>query len=373
MQEFYSISENYQSLKLRAKKQELPLEAENPWCDREHLSCFEQPFVVDHGKRVKDILAYHECNLPFFSEKAKNIIAQFVPNADNYLFPVHIEGVDATYFVMHDLPTYGEILNSWESLSSEKTCIGLLEKTPSLFSVNNTRLILCSEELKNALKKAKVSNIYFRTYYAVASYDEYCLNKEFLRAEQKAYDLQHNLYYHLFRPAEMKDLDAICNIIHENVAYMHNKGQKQWDNSYPARKHILADIESGEGYVLEVNDECIAYAAVSSKEEPAYKRIKGKWQTDGKYLVVHRMTVKVSYHNRGYAQWLFSEIEHLAKEQKISSVRVDTSSDNVEMLAVLKRKLYPEANTFVYCGTVRYFRNMHFQTRMAFEKIITLE
>lgn len=375
MQVFYSLIDNNQSLKLRAKDREIPVEALHRWFDREYIPYFQQPFVVDHGKRVCDIIGYYSCGLFFISENLRRVIAVFVEDIDKYLLPIQIEGLDSTYYAFHDLPAVGECVNHWKSVmnSEEETCFVPYSEQMHLFTINRSRLIMMSPALKNAIAKAKLKNIYFYTYYGACDYDEYEANRSFLREESKKYALAHGLGYSVFRQATTDDIPVIMQIISDAVDNMHAKGRTQWSKSYPTLHHIQEDIENGEAYVMEDFDEIVAYMAVSFRGEMAYKHIQGKWLSNGKYAVVHRLVVKVSKQNHGTASFMLTEAEHLAEERSVASIRLDTSEDNIEMLRSLQHHRRGFDSQYEYCGKVYYFRNLRFHPRLAFELIRSIE
>ncbi|MGZ5192977.1 MAG: N-acetyltransferase family protein, partial [Kaistella sp.] len=88
--------------------------------------------------------------------------------------------------------------------------------------------------------------------------------------------------------------------------------------------------------------------------------IEGKWLSSGKYVVVHRVAVSEGFVGKGIATKLFTEIETVAKSNKVFSIKVDTNYDNPAMLRILEKLGY------TYCGEV-YFRG---SARRAFEKML---
>lgn len=59
---------------------------------------------------------------------------------------------------------------------------------------------------------------------------------------------ENNLY--TFRPATNGDFARIWEIIQQAKAQMIREGRQQWNESYPAAAHIVADISNGHAYVL---------------------------------------------------------------------------------------------------------------------------
>ena len=371
MQIFYSINENCQSLKLRAKEHELPLEAMIQWFDEENMPSFQQPFVIDHGKRVKDVLAYYKCNLPFFSEKFRDVLADFVEDIDQYLLPVCIEGVDGQYYVFHDLPVVGEMVNRDIHFNEkeEVTCFAPYSKQMHLFTIKDSRYILISPELKDAIVKAKISNLCFNICYGADDYNEYLENKTFLQDEKKRIIIEHGCYYHVFRSATMDDIPLINQIAAESKVDIPEKNSRLWHIRMDEQS-IKESIARGEVYIKETNDYVEGYVVVSFEEEKAYKQIQGNWLSDdGKYAVIRRLAVKDREHGVGRTSGLLMHIEYLAKEHNLTSVRFDISEDNAELLAVLELVNLIKTK-YEYCGVVEYSYGLKKEKRHAYEKLI---
>ena len=162
------------------------------------------------------------------------------------------------------------------------------------------------------------------------------------------------------RKAELTEVDRIWEIIQQAIARRKSDGSDQWQNGYPNVQSIKDDIENGVGYVYENEEKIACYAAIIFDIEPAYEIIDGKWNSSGKYAVVHRVAVSNEFAGKGIATQLFLEIENLAKSQDYFVIKVDTNFDNLPMLKILEKLKYQ------YCGKV-YFRGSE---RKAFEKIL---
>ncbi len=163
------------------------------------------------------------------------------------------------------------------------------------------------------------------------------------------------------RKATLSELAAIWDILQQAILQRKQDGSKQWQDGYPNEQTVRSDIDNGNAYVLVDNDLIVAYAAIIFDIEPAYTDIKGKWLTNGDYVVVHRVATSSAVKGKGIATHLFKLIEDLCIEQKTYSIRVDTNFDNVPMLKILNKLHY------VYCGEV-FFRGA---SRIAYEKVIT--
>ncbi|MBQ3260539.1 MAG: GNAT family N-acetyltransferase [Alistipes sp.] len=170
----------------------------------------------------------------------------------------------------------------------------------------------------------------------------------------------------ILRTAKISDIDTICRIIDEAQAQMARLGIDQWQNGYPDRSSIEADILSGLGLVLcsEEGCEVIAYCAAIFGTEPTYARIDdGRWLTDenAQYVVVHRLAVADKFKRQGIATEFVRRVEALAIEQDCDSFRIDTHTDNRYMHALCARL------GFTRCGTIYVSDG---SPRVAYEKVL---
>ncbi len=168
----------------------------------------------------------------------------------------------------------------------------------------------------------------------------------------------------LFRPATQADLNDIMDIIDYARQRMLAEGKRQWDEHYPQREHIEADIRGGYGHVLCQSGEVVAYGAIlfGKEPEPAYRHLTGgTWLSEQPYVVVHRLAVAGTARGRGFGLLLMSQVESLMRERGVRSFKVDTNFDNFAMQHILEKM------HFRYCGDIHYGER---GSRMAYEKII---
>jgi GNAT superfamily N-acetyltransferase len=162
------------------------------------------------------------------------------------------------------------------------------------------------------------------------------------------------------RLAEMAELDTIWEILQDAIAQRKKDGSEQWQQGYPNLETVTTDIQDGYGYVVEEDEEVVAYAAIIFGVEPNYAKITGKWLSEGDYAVVHRVATAEAVKGKGVATQLFILIEELSRSKGILSIKVDTNFDNQPMLRILEKLSY------TYCGEI-FFGGA---TRMAFEKLL---
>lgn len=161
-----------------------------------------------------------------------------------------------------------------------------------------------------------------------------------------------------FRRAGVTDIPAIWEVLQQAILRRKLDGSDQWQNGYPNPEVVAEDIEKGVGYVLTDSGSVAGYSAVIFNDEPAYAGIRGRWLTDGEFVVVHRVALAEGYTGKGLGRRIFEFIEAIALGEGIYSVKVDTNFDNAAMLNNLEKLGY------TYCGEVTLGGGI----RKAFEK-----
>ena len=167
-----------------------------------------------------------------------------------------------------------------------------------------------------------------------------------------------------FEKTNLKELDAITQIVSDARSRIGRLGIDQWQCGYPSCEIIEEDIRRGRSYVVRDEDGSLcAVFAVIDDGEPVYDKIfDGEWRTKGEnYLAVHRIAVSSEKLRRGVASSAMKFAEEMAKAQGRESVRIDTHQGNAPMRAMLERSGY------VHCGSVYLETGEH---RVAYEKCL---
>jgi GNAT superfamily N-acetyltransferase len=164
----------------------------------------------------------------------------------------------------------------------------------------------------------------------------------------------------LFRQASAEDHAAIWEILAAAIQRRKEDGSDQWQNGYPNPSVVADDIQAGVAHVLTHGPTVVGYCAILVNSEPEYAQIKGKWLTEGDFVVYHRVAIATGYLGQGLATKILLFIDAFAQAKGIKSVRADTNYDNVGMLKTFQKQGY------VYCGEVV----QRGSTRKAFEKVL---
>ena len=175
------------------------------------------------------------------------------------------------------------------------------------------------------------------------------------------------------RKATYRDLEGIMAVIDEARGTIASLGINQWQDGYPQREIIAADIEAGVSFCIENTDtgEIISTFAVFSDGEVLYDRIfDGAWRTGDSlsenkesvcYTAIHRVAISVKARGSGLSGAIIDYVRNIAIEKNKISLRIDTHEGNV----VMRRML--EKNGFVHCGTILLKNG---DPRVAYEKLI---
>ena len=167
------------------------------------------------------------------------------------------------------------------------------------------------------------------------------------------------------RKTEARDLEALMPLFEEARATIAQLGIDQWQNGYPNRAVILADIDKSQSHCVLVDGEICGTFALISDGEPTYNEIfDGKWLAgDGKehYFAIHRVAISVKCRGKGISTEIISFCAEKARAAGKISLRIDTHKGNV----VMRRML--EKHGFSHCGTI-YLESG--DERVAYEKIL---
>lgn len=160
--------------------------------------------------------------------------------------------------------------------------------------------------------------------------------------------------------ATPSELPEALEIIDAAKKLLHDEGVDQWQNGYPDKACIQQDIQEGKGYFALSGKKKLGYLCIDFDGEPAYEHLKGTWETDEPYVVVHRLALSKDARGKGLSETVLSLVDDIARERGVHSFRVDTDEDNQRMKHILGKL------GFEYRGTI-WFDN---SVKIAFDKRI---
>jgi hypothetical protein len=157
------------------------------------------------------------------------------------------------------------------------------------------------------------------------------------------------------RNAKINEARIIKDVYENAKLFMRASGNMhQWTGDYPSVELIERDINNGNCFVCEEENEILGVFCLFEGPDITYgKIVDGNWISDGDYYVIHRIAMKV--HGKGIAQKCFD-----FGMSKNGHLRIDTHKDNVPMQRALLKY------GFLRCGII-YLESG--DERIAFEKI----
>jgi Acetyltransferases len=142
-------------------------------------------------------------------------------------------------------------------------------------------------------------------------------------------------------------LRVVLALIAGATELMNLNGIHQWDEIYPDRAILEADLRSGTSFGIFEDGVLAGYVVLNEQEPPEYSDI--DWcRRSGRRLVIHRLCVHPDHRGKGYGKRLVSFAEEQGRHNGYASIRLDAFSENGTALA-----LYESAG-FLRRGTVRF-------------------
>ncbi|UPO98752.1 GNAT family N-acetyltransferase (plasmid) [Cetobacterium somerae] len=157
----------------------------------------------------------------------------------------------------------------------------------------------------------------------------------------------------MIRKAKKIDITKIMEIITATISEMKLYNNTQWDETYPQAINFSKDIEAGDLYVDELNNEIRGFVCVNYVEPTEYNCI--NWQSLEKAMVVHRMAVNSNFRNQGVGISLLKFSEELALKNGVSYLKTDTYSINDKMNSLFKKFGFRLAGEMEFLGKEKPF------------------
>lgn len=133
------------------------------------------------------------------------------------------------------------------------------------------------------------------------------------------------------RRACMADLEKILQIYEHARQQMKSNGNPtQWGDTRPTKESIVGDINSRNGYVIEINGNICGVFAFIIGEDPTYHKIDGSWLNQEAYGTVHRIA------SNGTVKGIFEKCLEFCASQ-IPNIRIDTHENNKIMQHLLEK------------------------------------
>ena len=151
----------------------------------------------------------------------------------------------------------------------------------------------------------------------------------------------------LIKKVQKIDLNQLLNITKSCAKYMIENNIYQWNEHYPSKEIFEKDIELNQIWKLEIDNEIVGIIVLSEIEDDEYKNV--RWLTENNNnLYIHRLAVHPKFQGEGYAQKLMNFAENFAKENKYSSIRLDTFSQNTRNQKFYEKRGYQKLGSIYF-------------------------
>jgi ribosomal protein S18 acetylase RimI-like enzyme len=161
------------------------------------------------------------------------------------------------------------------------------------------------------------------------------------------------------RLARLEELDSVYSLVQEAIRHMDNQGIPQWDDIYPSKAILNADIEKQQMHLIEVEGRVAGLIVINEDQSPEYAGV--AWKHSGRALVVHRLTIHPDYHRHKLASYLMEFAEEMAAAENYDCIRLDAFTRNPAASSLYENRGYRRA------GIVRFRKGMFF----CFEKKVS--
>lgn len=130
------------------------------------------------------------------------------------------------------------------------------------------------------------------------------------------------------RRAEPEDLPAVLALFAGAVERMCSQGIDQWDELYPDREILRADIEKREMFLLTENGAPVSAVVVNGEQAPEYREVPWSIRGKGEPAVLHRLCVSASAQGRGLGRRTLLAAEKAAASLGFGYIRLDAFPKN---------------------------------------------
>lgn len=148
--------------------------------------------------------------------------------------------------------------------------------------------------------------------------------------------------------ANDEDIDAVWKLIKKNALWLSvTKKLDHWKNYY-TREIIAEKIKNNETYILNSKSAVIATITMSEKSVDYYTEHDKACFThpSANALYITALAVDPEYHGLGIATMLLEQVEKIARERNIFSLRFDCRAEYAELVQFYVHKGYKQVGEF---------------------------
>ncbi len=146
------------------------------------------------------------------------------------------------------------------------------------------------------------------------------------------------------RRATEADVGGVLALVRACVDHLRASGIEQWDDRYPDRSTIEADVRNREAFVATHETGLLGYVALGAHQDPEYAALPWAYAV-GPIAVISRLMVDPAVQGRGFAQAVMGFVEEQARAAGCRAVRLDAFDGNPRALRLYGRLGYRESGT----------------------------
>lgn len=151
------------------------------------------------------------------------------------------------------------------------------------------------------------------------------------------------------RLAEPEDLPKVLELFAGAVRRMRESGVDQWDDVYPDRETLRADIEKREMLLLTEEGEPAAAAVVNGEQPPEYAGVAWGVREEEPPAVIHRLCVGAAAQRRGLGRRILLAAERTVLARGHRYIRLDTFTGNPAARRLYESAGYRLAGHVTFC------------------------
>ena len=144
------------------------------------------------------------------------------------------------------------------------------------------------------------------------------------------------------RAAVDDDLDGLVVLLARCVAAMRAAGIEQWDDIYPNRRVLAADIAARAMHVGVLAGSIAGIVVLNEYQDPEYADVPWTF-AKGPVAVVHRLMIDPTHQQHGLARELMAFVEHEARRRGYAAIRLDAFTQNPRALRLYQGLGYRDA------------------------------
>ena len=148
------------------------------------------------------------------------------------------------------------------------------------------------------------------------------------------------------RLARIEELEIVYSLVQEAIRHMDYQGIPQWDDIYPSKAILTADIKNRQMHLIEVEGRVAGLIVINEDQSAEYAGV--GWKHSGRALVVHRLTIHPDYQRHKLASYLMDFAEEMAATENYDCIRLDAFTRNPAAFTLYESRGYRKA------GIVRF-------------------